>query len=243
MDRYKRQIQLKEIGEKGQQRLLNARVLVIGAGGLGSTALLYLAGAGVGFIGIADSDTVSLDNLHRQIIHSSADIGMPKVISARDSLTRLNPDIQIKTFNSYVDKRNAEILLNDYDFILDASDNFKTKFLINDTCVKLGKPFSHAGIRETQGQLFTYIPGSVCYRCIFGGMPDKSMVVSPAQLGILGPVPGIIGILQAVEAVKWITRSEDLLINRMLKADLMAMRFVEITTKKDPNCLCAINQA
>ena len=168
LERYSRHIILKEVGAKGQKKLLNASVLIIGAGGLGAPAAMYLAAAGVGTIGIVDADEVDLSNLQRQIIHSTADIGKAKVKSAKETMEAINPDVTVKTYREFVTSENVMELIKDYDFIIDGTDNFPAKFLINDTCVMAGKPFSHAGIIRFKGQLMTYVPGEgPCYRCVF----------------------------------------------------------------------------
>ena len=168
LERYSRHIILKEVGVKGQKKLLNAKVLIIGAGGLGAPAALYLAAAGVGTIGIADADEVDLSNLQRQVIHTTADVGKLKVESAAETMKAINPDVTVNTYHTFVDSSNIMDLIKDYDFILDGTDNFPAKFLINDACVMAEKPFSHAGIIRFQGQLMTYVPGQgPCYRCAF----------------------------------------------------------------------------
>ena len=165
LERYSRHIILKEVGAKGQKKLLNASVLIIGAGGLGAPAAMYLAAAGVGTIGIVDADEVDLSNLQRQIIHSTADIGKAKVKSAKETMEAINPDVTVKTYREFVTSENVMELIKDYDFIIDGTDNFPAKFLINDACVMAGKPFSHAGIIRFKGQLMTYVPGEgPCYR-------------------------------------------------------------------------------
>ncbi len=182
---------------------MNAKVLIIGAGGLGAPAALYLAAAGVGTIGIADADVVDLSNLQRQVIHSTADIGRPKVESARDSMLAINPEITVQTYYEYITSENIREIIRDYDFILDGTDNFPAKFLINDACVLEGKPFSHAGIIRFEGQLMTYVPGQgPCYRCVFKEPPPKDAVPTCREAGVIGAVAGVIGCLQAMEAVK-----------------------------------------
>lgn len=177
IERYSRHIILKEVGAKGQKKLLNARVLIIGAGGLGAPAAMYLAAAGIGTIGIVDADDVDLSNLQRQIIHSTEDVGKPKVKSAKETMERMNPDVKINTYHMFVDSSNIRELIREYDFIIDGTDNFPAKFLINDACVLEKKPFSHAGIIRFKGQLMTYVPGKgPCYRCVFKNPPPKDAV-------------------------------------------------------------------
>lgn len=224
MERYSRHIILQEVGVKGQEKLLNARVLIIGSGGLGSPAAMYLAAAGVGTIGIADADKVDLSNLQRQILHSTKDVGIPKVASARETIEALNPDVRVNTCHTFVTPENIMELIEDYDFVIDATDNFASKFLINDACVIAEKPFSHAGISGFQGQLMTWVPGEgPCYRCIFKDPPPED--AAGRQTGIIGAVAGVIGSLQATEAVKYIVGAGDLLTGKLLTYDALKMEF------------------
>ncbi|MBQ5336847.1 MAG: HesA/MoeB/ThiF family protein, partial [Oscillospiraceae bacterium] len=177
IERYSRHIILKEVGAKGQKKLLNAKVMIIGAGGLGAPVAMYLAAAGVGTIGIADADEVDLSNLQRQIIHQTKDVGVPKVESARETMEAMNPDVKVNTYHEFITSENILDIIKDYDFVIDATDNFPAKFLINDACVMAKKPFSHAGIIRFQGQLMTYVPGEgPCYRCVFREPPPKNAV-------------------------------------------------------------------
>ena len=237
LERYSRHIILKEVGVKGQKKLLNAKVLIIGAGGLGAPAALYLAAAGVGTIGIADADEVDLSNLQRQIIHSTKDLGKAKVKSAKESMEAINPDVTVKTYRTFVDSTNIMDMIKDYDFILDGTDNFPAKFLINDACVMAGKPFCHAGIIRFQGQLMTYVPGEgPCYRCIFKDPPPKDAVPTCKQAGVIGAMAGVIGCLQAMEAIKYIIGQGDLLTGRLLTYDALEMNFRTIKLPLDHNC-------
>lgn len=237
LERYSRHIILKEVGVKGQKKLLNAKVLIIGAGGLGAPAALYLAAAGVGTIGIADADEVDLSNLQRQIIHSTKDLGKAKVKSAKESMEAINPDVTVKTYRTFVDSSNIMDMIKDYDFILDGTDNFPAKFLINDACVMAGKPFCHAGIIRFQGQLMTYVPGEgPCYRCIFKDPPPKDAVPTCKQAGVIGAMAGVIGCLQAMEAIKYIIGQGDLLTGRLLTYDALEMNFRTIKLPLDHNC-------
>ena len=238
LERYSRHIILKEIGVKGQKKLLNARVLIIGAGGLGAPAALYLAAAGVGTIGIADADTVDLSNLQRQIIHGTGDLGKPKVESARESMQDVNPDVNVVTYPELVTSENILRLIGDYDFILDGTDNFPAKFLINDACVMAKKAFSHAGIIRFKGQLMTVIPGeSPCYRCVFKEMPPADAIPTCRQAGVIGAMAGVIGCLQALEAVKYITGVGNLLMGSLLTFDALEMNFHKIALpKRDGRC-------
>ena len=237
LERYSRHIILKEIGVKGQKKLLNAKVLIIGAGGLGAPAALYLAAAGVGTIGIADADVVDLSNLQRQVIHATADIGKPKVESAKESMLAINPDITVNTYQEFIYSGNIAEIIADYDFILDGTDNFPAKFLINDACVLAGKPFCHAGIIRFSGQLMTYVPGQgPCYRCVFKNPPPRDAVPTCKQAGVIGAMAGVIGCLQAMEAVKYITGAGDLLTGRLLTYDALKMNFRTVKVPRDCNC-------
>jgi len=239
LERYKRNINLKEIGLIGQEKILNAKVLIIGAGGLGSSASLYLAALGIGTLGIVDKDKVELSNLQRQIIHNTLDLDKPKVISAKEKITNLNPDINVITYDQKITKDNIMDILINYNFIIDATDNFETKFLINDACVSLKKPFSHGGVLGFEGQTFTYTPGNTCYRCIFKEPPPKKIMKDSSKNGILGSTPGLLGIIQATEALKYITNCGELLINKLLVFDLRNMDFRTVKLKKDNKCkLC-----
>lgn len=240
LERYSRHIILKEVGVKGQKKLLNSKVLIIGAGGLGAPAAMYLAAAGVGTIGIADADKVDLSNLQRQIIHATSDIGKLKVVSAKETMENINPDVNVIAFHEFVNSKNILGLINDYDFILDGTDNFPAKFLINDACVIANKPFSHAGIIRFKGQLMTVIPGeSPCYRCVFKTMPPKDAVPTCRQAGVIGAIAGVIGSLQALEAVKYITGIGKLLTGNLLTFDALEMSFHKITLPKR-NGTCAV---
>ena len=229
LERYSRHIILKGIGSRGQKKLLAAKVLIIGAGGLGAPAAMYLAAAGVGTIGIADADEVDLSNLQRQIIHSTGDVGKPKVQSAKETMQAINPDVNVITHHTFVSAGNILDLIKDYDFILDGTDNFPAKFLINDACVLAEKPFSHAGIIRFQGQLMTYVPGQgPCYRCVFKQPPPKDAVPTCSQAGVVGAMGGVIGSLQAMEAIKYITGAGDLLVGHLLTYDALKMEFRKI---------------
>lgn len=226
LERYSRHIILKEIGVKGQKKLLNASVLIIGAGGLGAPAALYLAAAGVGKIGIVDADVVDLSNLQRQVIHTTEDIGKPKVESAAETMRAINPDVEVVTHRDFVSSYNIRELIRGYDFILDGTDNFPAKFLINDACVMENKPFSHAGIIRFKGQLMTVVPGEgPCYRCVFKNPPPPDAVPTCKQAGVIGAMGGVIGSLQAMEAVKFITGTGELLIGKLLTYDALKMEF------------------
>ena len=226
LERYSRHIILKEVGVKGQKKLCAAKVLIIGAGGLGAPAALYLAAAGVGTIGIADADEVDLSNLQRQVIHATSDIGRPKVESAAQTMTDINPHAQVRTYHTFVGSTNIAELIADYDFIIDGVDNFPAKFLINDACVMAQKPFVHAGIIRFKGQLMTYVPGQgPCYRCVFKDMPPKDAVPTCKQAGVIGAIAGVIGCLEALEAIKYICGIGELLTGRLLTFDALSGEF------------------
>ncbi len=241
LERYSRHIILKEIGAKGQKKLLNAKALIIGAGGLGAPAAMYLAAAGVGTIGIADADDVDLSNLQRQIIHATKDLGKPKVQSAKETMNELNPDVTVNTYHTFVTSENIREIIRDYDFIIDGTDNFPAKFLINDACVMEKKPFSHAGIIRFKGQLMTYVPGEgPCYRCVFKNPPPKDAVPTCKQAGVVGAMGGVIGSLQAMEAIKFIVGKGQLLTGHLLTYDALTMEFRKIklphNTENCPVC-------
>lgn len=240
MERYSRHICLQEVGASGQKKLLDGRVLIIGAGGLGSPAALYLAAAGVGTIGIADADEVDLSNLQRQVIHTVRDLGRAKTESAKESIEAINPDVKVNTYQVRVDFSNVRELIRGYDFILDATDNFATKFLINDACVLEKKPFCHAGIIRFQGQLMTYVPGmGPCYRCVFGNPPSEDAVQTGKKAGIIGAVPGVVGCLQALEAIKYLTGVGELLTGWLLTYDALTSRFHKVKLP-DGNDSCPV---
>lgn len=239
MERYSRHIVLEQVGEKGQEKLLSGRVLIIGIGGLGAPAAMYLGAAGVGTIGLADRDTVDLSNLQRQIIHQTHDVGKSKTQSGWETIAAMNPDVTVHTYNEQVTASNIRDIIRDqeYDFILDGTDNFSAKFLINDACVLLQKPFSHAGIMRFQGQIMTYVPGEgPCYRCVFKEPPPKDAVPTGRQAGVLGAIAGVLGILQATEALKYLLGVGELLTGRLLTYDALAMAFRAIKLPRNEKC-------
>jgi adenylyltransferase/sulfurtransferase len=241
--RYARHIILPEVGGKGQEKLLNSKVLVIGAGGLGSPAILYLAAAGVGTIGIVDFDVVDLSNLQRQVIHNTERVGTPKVESAKKTVEMLNPDVKVITYNTRISKENIMDIIKDYDVVLDGTDNFPTRFLINDACYFAGKPLVSAAMLRFEGQVsvFDYRnkENSPCYRCLFPEPPPPGLVPSCQEAGILGSIGGIMGCIQATEAIKLILGIGEPLVGKLLIMDALSMDFRKVKLRKDPNCpLC-----
>jgi len=241
--RYARHIILPEVGGKGQEKLLNSKVLVIGAGGLGSPAILYLAAAGVGTIGIVDFDVVDFSNLQRQVIHNTERVGTPKVESAKKTVEMLNPDVKVITYNTRISKENIMDIIKDYDVVLDGTDNFPTRFLINDACYFAGKPLVSAAMLRFEGQVsvFDYRnkENSPCYRCLFPEPPPPGLVPSCQEAGILGSIGGIMGCIQATEAIKLILGIGEPLVGKLLIMDALSMDFRKVKLRKDPNCpLC-----
>lgn len=240
--RYSRHIILPEIGGVGQRKLLNAKVILIGAGGLGSPTALYLAAAGVGTLGIVDFDTVDLSNLHRQILHGHANIGRPKVESARDQLKNVNPDAKVVAHTEALTSENAMEILSQYDIIVNGCDNFATRYLVNDAAYLLKKPLVDGSIFRFEGQSTVFMPDKGCYRCLFPAPPPPGAVPSCAEAGVLGALPGMIGIIQATETVKLILGLGEPLVNRLLLYDALAMEFREVKIRRDPECpLCGDN--
>jgi len=237
IQRYSRHILLPEIGGKGQKRITQAKVLIVGAGGLGSPAALYLAAAGVGTLGIIDGDKVDLSNLHREIIHATPDLGRPKVLSAKEKMEAINPDVKVIPYSERLTAKNALALLNPYDIILDGTDNFPAKFLVNDAAILSGKPLVHGGILRFEGQVFTILPRkSACYRCIFKQPPPPGAVPSCQEAGVIGVLAGVIGTIQATEVLKLILGIGDLLTDRMLTYEARNAAFREIRIRRNPNC-------
>ena len=229
MKRYERQFLLAGFGEEGQEKLARGSVLVIGAGGLGSPAALYLAAAGVGRIGIVDGDAVELSNLQRQILHATADLGRPKAVSAAESMRAINPHVIVEPHELFLDESNIDALVADYDFVVDATDNFDAKYLINDSCVRVGKPFVHAAVMAFSGQLLTYVPGQgPCYRCVFGEPPAPEEAPSAKRSGIMGAIAGVVGCLEAVEAIKYLSGIGELACGSLLVYDGLYCDFRKI---------------
>jgi adenylyltransferase/sulfurtransferase len=237
IERYSRQIILPNVGGRGQEKLLSAKVLIIGAGGLGSPAALYLASAGVGRIGIVDSDKVELNNLQRQILHSMRDVSRPKVESAKERISGINNDVEVIPYNMRLTSENILDVIKDYDIIVDGSDNFPTRYLVNDACVLSKKPLSHGGIFRFDGQAITILPGrSACYRCLFPEPPPPGLVPSCQEAGILGAVAGVIGTIQANEALKFILGIGDLLTDRLLVFNSLNSSFRQVKVPRDSKC-------
>jgi adenylyltransferase/sulfurtransferase len=242
--RYSRHIMLPEIGTEGQQKLKAARVLCLGAGGLGSPAALYLAAAGVGTIGLVDADRVALSNLHRQLLHGTKDVGRPKTESARDRLADINPEITLRLHACRFESGNAQEILQDYDLIVDGTDNFATRYLSNDVAVFARKPNVYGSIFRFDGQTTVFAPhlGGPCYRCLFPEPPPPGEVPSCAEAGVLGVLPGIVGTMQATEAIKLIVGIGDSLVGRLFHFDALKMKFREFNLRRDPNCpICGAN--
>lgn len=241
--RYSRHLILPEVGEAGQRKLLDGRALIVGAGGLGSPAALYLAAAGVGTLGIVDDDVVDDSNLQRQVIHSTERLGMGKAASAREAIAALNPDVQVITHETRLTKENVFDILSGYDVILDGTDNFATRYLINDACVLLHKPNVHGSIFRFEGQATTFVADEgPCYRCLFPSPPPPELAPSCAEAGVLGLLPGMIGMIQATEAAKLVLGIGEPLIGRLLTYDALAMEFRELRLARDPNCpMCGPN--
>jgi molybdopterin/thiamine biosynthesis adenylyltransferase/rhodanese-related sulfurtransferase/molybdopterin converting factor small subunit len=235
--RYSRHLLLPEVGVEGQRKLKAARVLTIGAGGLGSPLSLYLAAAGVGTIGIVDFDAVDLTNLQRQIVHGTSTLGHSKLESAKARLTDLNPNVSVETHETRLTSENALDLIREYDIVVDGTDNFPTRYLVNDACVLLGKPNVYGSIFRFEGQASVfYAKEGPCYRCLYSEPPPPGLVPSCAEGGVLGVLPGIIGSIQALETIKWIIGAGDSLVGRLVLFDALKLRFRELKLRKDPNC-------
>lgn len=234
--RYNRHLILDGFGLEAQERLLQSKVLLVGAGGLGSPVALYLAAAGVGTLGIVDGDSVSLTNLQRQVLHGTADVGRPKVDVARERIAAINPDICVETYETYLSEDNALDLVRPYDFVIDGTDNFAAKYLVNDACVMLGKAFSVGGINRYSGQLMTHVKGTACYRCLFPEPPAKENVETCATVGVLGSIAGILGTVQATECIKCLTGVGEPLTNTLLTFDALTMQWQRFDFAQRPDC-------
>ena len=238
LDRYARHIMLREVGGQGQKALSNAKVLVVGAGGLGSPALQYLAAAGVGTIGVIDDDVVDNANLQRQIIHTDARIGDPKVQSAADAMTAQNPFVTVRPYKRHLTAQDAAGIIGDYDLVLDGTDNFEARYLVNATCAALGKPLIAAALTQWEGQISLYDPASdaPCFACIFPDAPDPALVPSCAEAGVIGPLPGVVGSMMALEAVKEITGAGESLRGRLMIYDALYSQVRVVKAKRRPDC-------
>lgn len=240
-ERYARHLLMPEVGEKGQLALLSAKVLLVGAGGLGSPVALYLAAAGVGTIGLIDFDVVDRSNLQRQIVHTDDRVGTPKVESARKTLLALNPEVNVIGHETRLDSTNVEAIFDGYDIVVDGSDNFATRYLVNDACVKLRIPNVHGSIFRFEGQVSVFHPTYAkrrgpCYRCIYPEPPPADLAPSCAEAGVLGVLPGVVGLMEAVETVKLILGIGDPLVGRLIHYDALPARFTELTLDPDPDC-------
>jgi molybdopterin/thiamine biosynthesis adenylyltransferase/rhodanese-related sulfurtransferase len=251
-ERYSRHLLLPEVGEVGQAKLLKSKVLLIGAGGLGAPSSLYLAAAGVGTLGLVDADTVDASNLQRQVIHATSRVGMSKVESAEKVLNDLNPDVKVIGYKERLNSDNVERLFSDYDVIVDGTDNFPTRYLVNDASVFLGKPVVHGSIFRFDGQLTTFVPesaakklniaGGPCYRCLYPEPPPPHLAPSCQEAGVLGILPGVVGLLQATEAIKLLLGRGEPLVGRLLTYDSLKMKFRELKLRRNPACpVCGPN--
>src|SRR5712692_5238280 len=240
-ERYRRHLVIPEVGEEGQAKLLKSKVLLMGAGGLGSPAALYLAAAGVGTLGVVDMDVVDLSNLQRQVVHTQDRAGMPKTESAKQAINALNPDVKVIPFQERLTSQNVREILSGFDLVVDGGDNFPTRYLLNDACVVLGKPNIHGSIFRFEGQVTTFVPGKgPCYRCLYPAPPPAEFAPSCAEAGVLGVLPGIIGLLQANEALKLLLGVGEPLIGRLLTFDALGTRISELKLRRDPQCpVCA----
>ena len=243
IERYSRHIILKEVGGMGQTKLLESKVLLIGAGGLGSPVGVYLAAAGVGTLGIIDDDVVDLSNLQRQILHGTSDIGIPKTKSAEATIAEMNPDVKVVSYNERITSENAFQILEQYDLIVDGCDNLPTRYLLNDAAVMLGKPIVHGSIFQFEGQVTVLYPGKgPCYRCLYPEPPPAGMVPSCQEAGVFGVLPGIIGTIQAVEAIKILLDIGDSLVGTLLLFDALTMNFNRLKLRQDSGCpMCGEN--
>ena len=235
--RYSRHFLLPEVGEDGQAKLLQAKVLMVGAGGLGSPSAYYLAAAGVGTLGIIDNDVVDISNLQRQILHANDRVGTPKVESAKKTLEGLNPDIKVIPYQAKLTSENIMEIIKDYDLVVDGCDNFPTRYLVNDACVLTGKPNVHGSIFQFEGQATVFYPGKgPCYRCLYQEPPPAEMAPSCAEAGVLGVLPGLIGVIEALEAIKIILGKGETLVGRLLHFNTLTMEINTLKLRRDPNC-------
>ena len=242
VQRYSRHIIMPQVGSIGQRKLMGASALVVGAGGLGSPLAMYLAAAGVGKLGIVDFDIVEITNLQRQLLHNTADIGRPKVDSAADTIKGINPDVDGVKIPVHLNSSNVMDIIKDYDFVIDGTDNFPTRYMINDAAVLSGKPVIHGSIFMFEGQATTFLPGQGCYRCLYPAPPPPGMVPSCSEAGVLGVLPGIIGSTMAIETIKLVLGIGKPLVNRLLMFDALDMDFRTVKIRRDPECpICGDN--
>lgn len=242
IERYSRHILLKQIGGKGQRKILESSVLLIGAGGLGSPIALYLAAAGVGTLGIVDFDNVDLSNLQRQPLHHTADVGKPKVASAAQTIAKLNHDVKVVPYTTRLSSENIMDIILNYDVIIDGSDNFPTRYLVNDACVFMRKPLVHGSIFLFEGQITDFMPGKGCYRCLYPTPPPPGAVPSCQEVGVLGVLPGVVGLIQATEALKIILGIGTTLGGYLLVYDALDMEFHKVKLRRNPACpVCGDN--
>ena len=240
--RYSRHIIMGDVGSKGQRTLMRSKALIIGAGGLGSPSAIYLALAGVGTVGIVDFDVVELSNLQRQVLHHTADVGRPKVQSAIDNIKSYNPDVNVVVHETRLESDNAMEIIDQYDLVINGADNFATRYLVNDACYLLNKPLVDGSILIFDGQATVFLPGEGCYRCLFPSPPPPGMVPNCAEAGVLGALTGLVGSIQATEALKYFLGIGESLSSRLLLVDALSMTFREVRLKKNPNCpLCGEN--
>ena len=242
VQRYSRHLIMPNVGSVGQRKLIDGKVLVIGAGGLGSPIALYLALAGVGTIGIVDFDVVDVSNLQRQILHTDADVGRPKVISAKETLLAHNPEVNVQVHEEPINSHNAMEIISQYDVIVNGADNFSTRYLVNDAAYLAGKPLVDGAILVFDGRATTYIPGEGCYRCMYPDPPPPGEVPNCSEAGVIGALPGLVGSIQALEIIKLLMNIGEPLKGRLLMIDALSMEFTELKVRKDPNCkLCGAN--
>ena len=240
--RYSRHIIMGDVGSKGQRTLMSSKALIIGAGGLGSPSAIYLALAGVGTVGIVDFDVVELSNLQRQVLHHTADVGRPKVQSAIDNIKSYNPDVNVVVHETRLESDNAMEIIDQYDLVINGADNFATRYLVNDACYLQNKPLVDGSILIFDGQATVFLPGEGCYRCLFPSPPPPGMVPNCAEAGVLGALTGLVGSIQATEALKYFLGIGESLSSRLLLVDALSMTFREVRLKKNPNCpLCGEN--
>ncbi|HIF42817.1 MAG TPA: molybdopterin-synthase adenylyltransferase MoeB [Dehalococcoidia bacterium] len=240
--RYSRHIIMGDVGSKGQRALMGAKALIIGAGGLGSPSAIYLSLAGVGTVGIVDFDVVELSNLQRQVLHHTADVGRPKVQSAVDNIKAYNPDVNVVVHETRLEADNAMEIISQYDLVINGADNFATRYLVNDACYLLNKPLVDGSILIFDGQATVFLPGEGCYRCLFPSPPPPGMVPNCAEAGVLGALTGLVGSIQATEALKYFLGIGESLSSRLLLIDALSMTFREVRLKRNPDCpLCGDN--